>query len=156
MSKAVNYFEAQRTFTDRDDTTLSLIVSSFIPSVVSSMETRNSRSFWATDADYSRAYQALKRQQWELLMDSTDRLISEIRATRNGVNTPLASQDPLLDPYTLPLSSLSDIAGNLFVNGESAAFILAGIRVLMQQANAGDAESQAELLRIGAIIAGAL
>lgn len=127
-----------------------------VPATIRAIEGIKGRSFWVDRATWELAYVRLSQQQARLLMDSTDRLVREIRATRDGVNTPLASQDPLLDPYTLELASLAEIAGNLSTNGSSAAFILEQIRLLQEAANAGDAESQAELLRIGAIIAGAL
>jgi hypothetical protein len=88
-------------------------------------------------------------------MDATDRIVIEIRALRNGVDTPLAARDPAINPFTLELTDLQDIADRLQSGGFSAGFFLEQIRNLQQAANEGDAESLEELLRIGAIIAGA-
>ena len=156
MSRKVNYFEAQRLAPNRNDTTLSLIVSDYIPTTLSALETRSRRSFWASDEDFTRAYNEIKRQQWELLMDATDRIINEFRAMRDGINTPLAARDPQLDPYTLQLTSLRDISSALNGTDGTVNAILLRIEQLQSAANAGDEESLAELLRIGAIIAGAV
>ena len=155
MSKKVNHFEAERAYPQSVDTTLSLIISALIPATISALETRSSRSFWASDADYSRAYQAVKRQQWELLMDATDRIVSEIRATRMGTDTPVEMRNPAIDPFTIDLISLNDIVGSLNTNGKSAAFILEEVRAILEATAAGDEESLGALLRIAAVIAGA-
>lgn len=154
MSRKVNYFEAQRLAPNRDDTTLSVIVSDYIPTTLSALETRSRRSFWATDEDFTRAYNEISRQQWELLMDATDRIVMEVRALRDGPDTALAAQDPLVNPFTLDLFSLRSIAGRLSSDGESAAFILKQIRDRV-----GDSESDGTLLwaiiRIAGVIVGA-
>lgn len=126
------------------------------PIMLSAIGGRIGPSHYATRFDYLASWPRLALVAEGLLMGGVDRLVREIRALRNGINTPLATQDAQLDPYTLPLSALSQIEGNLSTNGKSAAFILEEIRLLQASANAGDAESQAELLRIGAIIAGAI
>lgn len=156
MSKKVDYFVQRDVMTVAPAEILVNYDARSVPATIRAIEGIKGRSFWVNRSAWELAYVRLSQQQARLLMDSTDRLVNEIRATRNGINTPLASQDPLLDPYTLELASLAEIAGNLSTNGSSAAFILEQIRVLQEAANAGDAESQAELLRIGAIIAGAL
>lgn len=89
-------------------------------------------------------------------MDATDRLVTEIRALREGNLTPLIARDPKLDPYTLELTSLRDVNLALRSASGTVADILLRIETLQQQANAGDEESLAELLRIGAIVAGAI
>lgn len=152
MSRKVNYFEAERIAPNRDDTTLSVIVSDYIPTTLSALETRGRRSFWATDADFARAYNEIKRQQWELLMDATDRIVMEIRALRDGVNTPLEAQDPLLNPFNLELFTLREIAGRLSTNGKSNAFILEEIRTILEAQGAGEDGQLEALLQIVALL----
>lgn len=74
MGRKVNYFEAQRNYNPTDDTHLSVVVSAAVPSVLSAIETRKGRSFWKTPQEFSDAYQALTKQQWELLMDASERI----------------------------------------------------------------------------------
>lgn len=109
---------------------------------------------WDDPAIALDGWQLVTKQQEELLMGAVDRLISEVRAVRQGDATPLAAQDPLLDPYGLDLFTLQDIGGFLSTNGKSAAFILEEIRALQELANTGDAEALAELGKIVAIIVG--
>lgn len=156
MSRKVNYFEAQRQAPNRMDTTLSIIVSDYIPTTLSALETRSRRSFWTSDADFARAYNEIARQQWELLVDATDRIVSEIRALREGTATPLVDQNPALNPFNIELTSLRDINLALRGNEGSAHDALVRIEQLLTAANEGDAEALAELLRIGAVIAGAI
>lgn len=156
MNKKVDYFVQKDVMTVVPAQILVDYDARSVPATIRALEGVKGRSFWVDRATWEIAYNRLSQQQARLLLDSTDRIVREIRATRDGINTPLAAQDPALDPYTLDLASLAEIAGNLSTNGSSAAFILEQIRELQAQANAGDVESQAELLRIGAIIAGAI
>lgn len=86
-------------------------------------------------------------------MDATDRIVMEIRALRDGPDTPIEAQDPLLNPFNLELFTLREIAGRLSSDGESAAFILKQIRDKV-----GDSETDGTLLwgiiRIAAVIVG--
>lgn len=88
------------------------------------------------------------------MLGAVDRLIGEVRATRNGLDTPLADQDPALNPFTLDLFSLRDVGGFLATNGESAAFILATIRQLLIDSAANDAIDSETLAKIAAIVVG--
>lgn len=159
MSRKVNYFEAQRIAPNRDNTTLSVIVSDYIPTTLSALETRSSRSFWITDEDFARAYNEIKRQQWELLMDATDRIINEIRAIRQGDNTPENFQDPTLNPYSLGLTSLEDIQFNLQDNNGTLAqiaarqeILLGEIKTILENQAAGEGSELEALLQIVALL----
>lgn len=118
------------------------------------LEAYKTPALWVTEADWLVGYNAVCAQGASLLMDATDRLVREIRALRDGVDTPIAEQDPALDPFTLGLTSLRDIEETQLDPAGTTAAILARIEQLQTAANQGDAESLEELLRIGAIIAG--
>jgi len=99
-------------------------------------------------------YQYIIQEQEAMLMGIGDRLIRELRAMRDGVNTPLAERDPALDPFTLELTCLRDIEETQIDPAGTTAAILARLEQLQIAANDGDAEALGELFRIGAIIAG--
>ena len=109
---------------------------------------------WLDQAIGAAGWQLITLQQENMMLGAVDRLIGEIRATRNGLDTPLAAQDPALDPFTLDLFSLRDVGGFLATNGESAAFILATIRQLLVESAASDAIDSETLARIAAIVVG--
>lgn len=156
MSKKVNHFEAKRIYLERLDTHLSVITSEAVPFAISALETRKGRSFWQSQAQWEEAYQGLTSLQMRLLMDAADRIVNEVRATRNGPATGLLERDPTRDPYALQLASLKDIADNTENGPESIATILADIRTAIQQLATAQQANNEELIRIGAIIAGAL
>lgn len=153
MGRAVNYFEAERQYTERGDTHLSIIVSGFVPAVLSALETRKASSFWVDETSWEAAYQAVTRQQWELLMDATDRIVNEVRALRNGQDTPLVDRNPLLDPYTLDLASLRSIERRLQnATGEQAGELLGQIRDILQSQGVGEEGQLDALLQIVALL----
>jgi len=125
-----------------------------VPILLSAIGGRLGPSHYATPGDYLASWPRLAEAGERFLMGGIDRLVREVRALRDGSLTAIADQDPLLDPFTLELFSLRNVGGFLSTNGKSAAFILEEIRVLQVAANAGDAEAQAELVRIAAIIVG--
>lgn len=127
---------------------------SYIRLSLRDLEAYKTPALWVTNADWLVGYDAICKQGASLLMDATDRIVREIRALRDGVDTPLAEQDPALDPFTLGLTSLRDIEETQLDPAGTTAQILARIEALQTAANQGDAESLEELLRIGAIIAG--
>lgn len=125
-----------------------------VPVALTALETRKARSFWATEEDFRRGYNEVCTLQRQLLMGGVDRIVSEIRALRQGDNTPIIAQDPLLDPYTLNLIAVEDIVGSLNTNNDSAAFILSQIRTLLQASAENDAIDSETLAQIAAIIVG--
>lgn len=109
---------------------------------------------WVDQAVPLAGWQLITLQQENMMLGAVDRLIGEVRATRNGFDTPLADQDPALDPFTLDLFSLRDLGGFLSTNGQSAAFILATIRQLLVDSAANDAIDSETLAKIAAIVVG--
>lgn len=156
MSRKVNHFEAQRVYIPDAYTTLSVIESALIPTMLSALETRKGRSFWAGYSSWSEAYQDLCKQQWELLMDAADRIVLEIRALRDGVQTDPAYRDPNVDPFTVQATSLNWMFGTMY-SSEGVPFgqVLGQMLALQQAAAQGDTEALEQLTRIAAVIAGA-
>lgn len=111
------------------------------------------RSNWVNRDTWITANRRLAEQQERLLMPCGEDIIRELRAMRDGPDTPLAAQDPSTDPFTLDLFSLRSIAGRLSTDGESAAFILADIRDALKSEE--DGETMIAVLRaIAAIVVG--
>lgn len=153
MGRAVNFFEAQRQYNERGDFHLSEVVSGFVPAVLSALETRKGRSFWDSEPSFTAAYQANTIQQWRLLEDVTERIINEIRALRNGQDTPLIDRNPALDPYTLDLASMRSLEVRLqTVTGEQAGALLGEIRDILLQQGLGEDGQLDALLQIVALL----
>lgn len=92
-----------------ENTVLPVVSARYVPMVLASLESRKLRFAWVSEADYVLGYDSICRLQEALLMDAADRIISEVRALRDGTTTPPALRDPQLDPYTLDLTTLADI-----------------------------------------------
>lgn len=118
------------------------------------LEAYKTRALWVSEADFTEAYDALCKQGAALLMDATDRIVREIRALRNGNTTPLADQDPALDPFALGLVHLARLENAYYGANGSLGQAFDRLIQLQEEANAGDEESLAELLKIAAIIVG--
>lgn len=116
MSKGrfTNYFENALIAPDIPASILADMPVNSVPFILSAIETRKGYSFWETKEDWYRALDFLNKAQVRLLMDSTDRIVNELRAMRNGTATDPAFRDPTLDPYTLPLSTLGNLNFNTF------------------------------------------
>lgn len=136
------------------DDEIAFIPVRYVPQIIEAIESRKSIAIYDSVEEQAIAVNALNIAQWELLMGSTDRIVSEIRALRDGTDTALQAQDMSINPFTLNLFSLRSIAGRLYTDGESAAFILGQIRDRV-----GAVETPNTLLwaivRIAAVIAGA-
>lgn len=115
---------------------------SYVPMLLADTEARKLRFAWASNDAYAVGYQAVCELQEALLMSIGDRLISEVRALREGTLTPTEARDPELDPYTLPLASLRDlstqvttIAGAVAQGGDTVLSELQAIRASLQAEN---------------------
>lgn len=127
-----------------------------VPHTIRSLYDLTGKPFWTNRDEWIQASNRLALNIERLLMPCGEDIIREIRALRDGNATLLADQDVTKDPFTLQLTSLRDIS--LALNGPNgtANAILLRIEQLQTAANAGDEESLAELLRIGAIVAGGI
>lgn len=154
MKQEPTYFYGKQNAPLSLDDEIAFLPVRYIPMMIEALEARKSSAVYDNEAAYQIAMNAICIIQWELLMGSADRIISEIRAMREGKNTPLVDRDPTLNPYTLELTSLRDIA--IPLNGPQGTVnaILLRLEQLQIAANEGDAESLAELAKIAAIVVG--
>ena len=93
-------------------------------------------------------------------MSAVDRIVSEIRALRDGPATPALARDPELDPYDLNLTSLSSIAQDtssiaLSLNDGSST-VLEELRLIRQSLAEGSQEDVLERLDTLIFLLGAL
>jgi hypothetical protein len=91
----------------------------FVPTILQAIEPRKLRFAYETEEEWVLCYSALCQLQVALLMDATDRIVSEIRALRAGVMTPPEALDPLLDPFTLDLPAIGDVNQNVITVNDS-------------------------------------
>lgn len=117
----------------------------FVPTLLHRLEVYKSRFAYESDADWGAGLDLVNRQQMELLMDIGDRLISEVRALRDGSATLPEERDPLIDPYTLTsmsLSRLHDIVNEtgITTNGHlnNANNLLGEIKTILEAQSAGE------------------
>lgn len=127
--------------------------------IVRELEPRKARAFYDSDEAHAVALDAICRQQEKLLMDIGERIISEVRASRNGQDTVAEYQNPALDPYTLPLTSLADIntTGRDTVTAlSSVSDTLVEIKALLEAQSGGNLEDVAGKLDTVIMLLGAL
>lgn len=116
-----------------------------VPTLLHRLQVYTLRFPYDTEEDYAEGYQFHVKQQEALLMDIGDRLISEVRALRDGIATAEAAKDPTLDPYTLPLYSLralgQDVDDNTLELGaklDTATVVLQDILAAVQAQGGGE------------------
>lgn len=127
-------------------TVLCAVDARYVPLHLLDLEAWKNPALWKNGSDYATAYDALCKQGVALLMDVTDRLISEVRATRWGPLTPEPAKDPEADPYTLDLPHLGTIGAALVApDGRTAAQVLADIEAKIV---AGETDTDALLEQV--------
>lgn len=131
--RLTNYFENQLSVPVIAAFILADLPVAFVPTVLSAIETRKGRSFWVDRDQWSLALDGLNEFQRRLLMDASDRIVNEVRALRDGNLTPAEARDPLLDPYTLPLTSLRTVAAEIGDTNADLSAILATTNETLQQ-----------------------
>lgn len=116
----------------------------FVPGVLALLETKKLPSAWE-EGDYSAGYSAYTKLQWGLLMDASNRIISEIRQVRG----PKVGQSPLetYDPVTTPQYNGTQLFDVLYNSTSGLEGINEKLQVLIDQGIAEGAEEQLELLR---------
>jgi hypothetical protein len=154
MSKKVDYFVKFDIVGSTPQYDLFELDARLVPFMLRAIEGVKGRSFWIDEANYQEAYYRLSELQARLLMPFGERYINEVRALRDGPNTPLEARDPELDPYTLLLSSVRDVRFNLQTGGFSAAELLDQIRLQLIAANERGVEDSEVIAQIAAIIVG--
>lgn len=110
MTKKVDYFESRNIAPEDYQTILACIPTRYVPSIVSAIETRKTRSFWETEDDFNRAYQVLTEVQMALLTDCSRDIVNNLIALRS---TSLVAEPrdpltgvPIADPQGSTLVSL--------------------------------------------------
>lgn len=116
----------------------------FVPILLHRLEVFKEAFVYETEADEAEGLDLVNRQQEALLMSAVDRIVSEIRALRDGPATPALARDPELDPYGLALTSLRDVAQDtaniaLSVNDGSSS-VLDELRLIRQALAEGGSE----------------
>lgn len=86
------------------------VTASYVPTLLHRLEVYKLEFPYDDPDAWGDGIDLANRQQEALLMDATDRIVSEVRALRDGELTPLEDRDPQLDPFTLSLSSLRTVA----------------------------------------------
>jgi hypothetical protein len=159
MSRKIDYFVKSEVAPSADDTVLVCVPSRYIPQVISAIEGRKPRSFWASDDDYQRGYQALTRFQEALLMDATEQIIVEIRGVRGPV-PPATAFDLATYPVgsfpgftlgTLNQALRTDTATVAQLASTSSA-TLEAIRVLLETQATTQGDELGALLQIAALL----
>lgn len=124
----------------------------YVPIILADLEPRKVRNLWTDEASYQAGYDGIVKQQEALLMGAVDRIISEVRAVREGDATLLEFQDPTLDPYTLPLVSLATLQDQVFISGQDAVDKLEEIRLILEAQGEGEGGQLEALLQIVALL----
>lgn len=93
-----------------EGTALCQVDARYVPMMLAAIESRKVSFALPPGDERATTYDGWCAQQVELLMSIGERIINEVRAGRDGVDTPLEARDPAADPYTLNLTSLRTIA----------------------------------------------
>lgn len=123
--RLTNWFDSAQSVGENQDYILADLPARFVHITLGTIETRKARAIWASDEDWRDGVDALYDFMERLLMDATDRIVTEVRALRDGAFTPLDARDPQLSPYDLPLTSLGTIDGRLQTG---LADVIAGVQ----------------------------
>lgn len=127
------WYRARYSVTEWDAQLLCEVSAAYVPTILADLEVRKTPRLSENEAAYALDYQNICEQQVALLMNIGDRIISEVRAGRNGNQTPLEARDPSLDPYELDLASLLGINVALVAaDGRDVASILQSIEAKIE------------------------
>lgn len=132
---------------------LSDIDARFIPGVLALLETKKTPAAWE-DGDFSEGYTAYTRMQWKLLMDASERIISEVRQVRG----PKPGQNPAetFDPVVTPQYNGTSLFDVLYNSTSGLEGVNEKLQLLVDDISSEEkAEMLALLARIATAIAGA-
>lgn len=154
-----NYFEREQCAPSLEECEVVNVPVRYVPMVLSALETRKARSFWASDDDWYRGLAALATLQRNLLMPCGEDIIREIREARGPLNPGTGST---LEEYPVgdyPGFTLGDVARRLSTGGISVAELqetanarLTEIRDILQAQAAGEGSQLDALLQIVALL----
>lgn len=105
----------------------------YVPTLLHRLEVYKERFAYSTDEEYGQGLDLVNRQQEAYLMDIGERIISEVRATRDGAFTPVEARDPQADPYTLPLTSLRTVAASVDDTNADLSSLLGTTNATLQE-----------------------
>lgn len=132
----------------------------YVPVLLHRLEVFKEAFVYESEADEAEGLDLVNRQQEALLMSAVDRIVSEIRALRDGPATPALARDPNLDPYDLQLTSLSTIAQDTSSVVQSvrdgSGTVLDELRLIRQGLAEGSQEDVLERLDTLIFLLGAL
>lgn len=132
----------------------------YVPILLHRLEVFKEAFVYETEADEAEGLDLVNRQQEALLMNAVDRIVSEVRALRDGPLTPVLARDPNLDPYDLQLTSLSTIAQDTSSVVQSvrdgSGTVLDELRLIRQSIAQGSQEDVLERLDTLIFLLGAL
>lgn len=125
----------------------------FVPGVLALLETKKTAAAW-NEGDYTDGYTAYTRLQWGLLMDASNRIISEIRQVRG----PKPGQDitETFDPDVTPIYNGTSLFDVLYNSASGLEGVNEKLQLLVDDMSEEDrAAILAQLTRIAVAIAGA-
>ena len=101
------------------------VAANYVPTLLHRLDVYKLEFPYDNPQDWETGVRFVNAQQEAFLMDIGERIINEVRATRDGAFTPAEARDPLIDPYTLPLTSLRTIAASVDDTNADISAILA-------------------------------
>lgn len=152
MPRKQNYYLGPLVGPEPETAILVSYPAEYVPVSLAVLEMRKNRALWLSDSDFSNGLQGINHAQWGLLMDARADIIEEIRHARGSIPAGAALDLETYPVGTFPGIQLADIVGSLNTNGESAAFILAEIRTILQAQGTGEQGQLDALLQIVALL----
>lgn len=159
MSRKTDYFVKFEVSADGTLAELCEVAPRYVPLIISAIEGRKARSFWATPADHSAAYNHLCAQQAALLMGAKDDIIQEVRDVRGPLNGTDPSDLVSFPVGTFPGWNLGGIGVQLNDGGQNVAQLqtaagakLEEIRALLEAQATSEGGQLDALLNIVALL----
>lgn len=108
MKRVTPFTRPPATVAPWEGTALVLVDASFVPTMLRDLEARKLAYFYPDEASHAVGYDTVCKAQEALLMDVSERIIMEVRATRGIDDTHPEIFDPASDPFTLSLGTIMD------------------------------------------------
>lgn len=128
----------------------------YVPTLLHRLEVYKLGFTYEDDSAQGEGLDLVNAQQEAILMDAADRIVSEVRALRDGNQTPAEARSPELDPYTLPLTSLRTIAAEVGDTNADLSALIGQTNTTLEEikaALAGGASGEDVLGRLDVLIA---
>lgn len=108
MKQITSFLRPPATVVPWEGIILVLADARFVPTMIRDLEARKKASFYPDEAAFVVGYDAVCKAQEALLLDASERIIMEVRATRGIDDTHPEIFDPASDPFTLSLGTIMD------------------------------------------------